>query len=80
MANIDINELNATGSDLFNDTETYLQELSKGELGIQGGLASDCMPTIPTIMTPDTGSTYICSNCIPTGSPLCVPPTIDTAY
>ncbi|WP_019499240.1 hypothetical protein [Pseudanabaena sp. PCC 6802] len=81
MANIDISELNISGSDLFDDTETYLQELSEEELGIQGGIIDGCIPPLlPTPLTTDGMSTYVCSNCISiTGSPLCVPPTANTA-
>ncbi|WP_019499239.1 hypothetical protein [Pseudanabaena sp. PCC 6802] len=75
MANIDINELNAIGSDLFDDAETYLQDLSEGELRIQGGLDADCWPTKPTTVTSITQSTaIICSIGFPTTkpySPLC---------
>ena len=47
MATIKISELNATGSDLFDDAETYLHELSERELRIQGGIAASCWPTRP---------------------------------
>ena len=38
MASINISELRPVGSDLFSDSESYISELSEGELGIQGGL------------------------------------------
>lgn len=37
MANITISNLQSTGSDLFLDSENYLNELSEEELNIQGG-------------------------------------------
>jgi hypothetical protein len=38
MATINIKNLNPAGSDLFVDTESYLQELSESELNTQGGV------------------------------------------
>jgi hypothetical protein len=38
MADIQISDLKITGSDLFNDTENYLQDLSDEEVDFQGGL------------------------------------------
>lgn len=40
MASIKINDLRPTGSELFHDSETFLNELTEEELGVQGGLAS----------------------------------------
>jgi hypothetical protein len=37
MATINVNDLNSIGSDLFADSESYLQELSDLDLNIQGG-------------------------------------------
>jgi hypothetical protein len=38
MAKIKINNLSATGSDLFSDSESYFDQLSEGDtLSIQGG-------------------------------------------
>jgi len=38
MANIAISDLRPTGSDLFFDSESYMKDLSDGELDIQGGV------------------------------------------
>ncbi|MBD0390394.1 MAG: hypothetical protein ICV54_28830 [Nostoc sp. C3-bin3] len=38
MARITIFDLNPTGSELFFDSESYLNELSEAELAIQGGI------------------------------------------
>lgn len=38
MANIAISDLRPTGSDLFFDSESYMKDLSDGELNIQGGI------------------------------------------
>lgn len=38
MASIAISDLNAAGSDLFSDSENFMDELSEGELSIQGGI------------------------------------------
>ncbi len=40
MSKIIISNLHSAGSDLFSDFEDYLNELSEGELSIQGGLFS----------------------------------------
>ena len=37
MANIKINNLNPAGSELFNDSESYLDELTTEELNVIGG-------------------------------------------
>jgi hypothetical protein len=38
MANIDLNELNPTGSELFQDSESYLNEINEKEVdGVIGG-------------------------------------------
>ncbi|MUG98789.1 hypothetical protein F7734_43460 [Scytonema sp. UIC 10036] len=40
MASIEISELHPTGSELFNDSESFLDELTDGEVwGVQGGAA-----------------------------------------
>lgn len=38
MATINISDLRPTGSELFSDSESFMEELSSGELGIQGGI------------------------------------------
>lgn len=53
MATICINNLNSTGSDLFADTESYLQDLSETELNVQGGLYSNSIITITITITRD---------------------------
>ncbi|MEH1853590.1 MAG: hypothetical protein V7L11_18400 [Nostoc sp.] len=43
MANIKINNLNTAGSDLFNDSESFLNELTDSELNMtQGGSSIWC--------------------------------------
>jgi hypothetical protein len=43
MANIEISDLQPAGSELFSDSESYLNEMSIGELvGIQGGSSNLC--------------------------------------
>jgi hypothetical protein len=37
MADINISDLKIAGSDLFNDSENYLQDLSEEEVNFQGG-------------------------------------------
>lgn len=37
MASINISDLQPKGFDLFSDSESYMRELSEGELSIQGG-------------------------------------------
>jgi len=49
MANIAISNLSPSGFDLFNDSESYLQELSEQELSVQGGLM--ITPTITLTIT-----------------------------
>ena len=56
MASIKINNLQSAGSDLFNDSESYLNELKNQELYlVNGGLMSisTILPdfTVTTIMT-----------------------------
>ena len=49
MASIKISELHPAGSDLFSDSESYMNELSEGEIGgIQGGMT----PLLITLCTP----------------------------
>lgn len=52
MATININTLNSVGSDLFADTESYLQDLSESELNAQGGVAASTiwMEVLTTII------------------------------
>lgn len=50
MATIKINNLNPAGSELFSDSESYLQELSDADLNVQGGLIWTTI-TITTICT-----------------------------
>ncbi|HBB33686.1 MAG TPA: hypothetical protein DDZ80_29370 [Cyanobacteria bacterium UBA8803] len=51
MANIAISNLSPSGSDLFDDSESYLQELSEQELNLQGGAAISTPFTVTTITT-----------------------------
>ncbi len=37
MASIKISELHPAGSDLFQDSESFLNELTEDELGLEGG-------------------------------------------
>jgi len=58
MATIKIEHLSITGSELFSDSESYLDQLSESDtLSIQGG-TRDPWWTIPTTFTgPFTGTT-----------------------
>jgi hypothetical protein len=47
MADIQISDLRITGSDLFDDSENYLQDLSEEEVNFQGGM-------IPTLVADPT--------------------------
>ena len=40
MANIKVNDLQPTGSELFFDSESFLNELSDAEMDIKGGWSS----------------------------------------
>ncbi len=52
MANIAISNLHPVGSDLFfADSESYMAELSEGDLSIQGGAMSSGLCVIFMIMT-----------------------------
>lgn len=51
MASIYINNLGSTGSDLFTDAESYLQDLSEVELNAQGGLISSSFSLITITVT-----------------------------
>ena len=53
MACININNLNSIGSDLFADTESYLQDLSETDLNAQGGLYINPIITITITITRD---------------------------
>jgi hypothetical protein len=60
MANIDINNLHPVGSELFQDSESFLNELSDREMwGVQGGLTLDTLVlSLPdTISDPLSGAT-----------------------
>jgi len=50
MATIQINNLNAAGSDLFNDSESYLNELTDEEINMTNGG-----------ITPTITVAYLCS-------------------
>jgi hypothetical protein len=52
MAMINIHNLNAIGSDLFADAESYLQDLSESELNAQGGVCASTswMEVLTTII------------------------------
>lgn len=38
MAKIKVNNLNKTGLDLFDDSESYLNELTESEINLMGGI------------------------------------------
>lgn len=40
MADIKIEDIQFTGNDFFSDSETFMNDLSDDEMGIQGGLAA----------------------------------------
>lgn len=40
MPNIQLNDLSSNGSELFSDSETYLNDLTQEELSTQGGAFS----------------------------------------
>ena len=42
MANIDISDLSPAGADLFLDSESYLNDLTEGEMLIFGGKMLSC--------------------------------------
>ncbi|NJM71154.1 MAG: hypothetical protein HC862_13520 [Scytonema sp. RU_4_4] len=51
MANIEINNLHPAGSELFQDSESFLNELSDRQMwGVQGGLTLDTL----VLSLPDT--------------------------
>jgi hypothetical protein len=48
MANIDLNELNPVGTGLFQDSESYLNEINEKEVdGVIGGTGSFFPPFFP---------------------------------
>ncbi|MDH6059117.1 hypothetical protein NWP17_01430 [Chrysosporum bergii ANA360D] len=57
MANITLSELHATGSELFQDAESFLNELSDvdsisgGQIGFGGGLAAQAAVSDPQTLT-----------------------------
>ncbi|WP_193200058.1 hypothetical protein [Nostoc sp. MG11] len=60
MANIEINNLHSAGSELFQDSESFLNELSDREIGgVQGGLTLDTLVfSLPdTVSDPLSGAT-----------------------
>lgn len=60
MASIEINNLQPAGSELFEDSESFLNELTDREMwGVQGGLTLDTLVlTLPdTISDPLTSAT-----------------------
>lgn len=50
MATIHINNLNPAGSDLLNDSESYLEALSDADLNLQGGIYTSALSTVTTII------------------------------
>jgi hypothetical protein len=54
MATIKIHDLNPAGSELFQDSESFLNELTDAELGLQGGFKTQsftyCWPITWTIL------------------------------
>lgn len=52
MSNIKLNDLNPAGADLFNDGESFLDEVKGEELAMtQGGSSPLCWVTISIIVT-----------------------------
>ncbi|NMG08704.1 hypothetical protein [Brasilonema sp. UFV-L1] len=51
MAIIKIDELRPTGAELFQDSESFLNELSDSEMSIFGGKDKDSDPTVLSIDT-----------------------------
>ncbi|PHJ66952.1 hypothetical protein VF14_33340 [Nostoc linckia z18] len=49
MATIKINNLSPVGSELFQDSESFLNELTDTELATRGGLLSITLPLTPTL-------------------------------
>jgi hypothetical protein len=50
MANIKLHDLTSVGSEFFQDSESFLNELTNDELfGVQGGLISITLPATPTL-------------------------------
>jgi hypothetical protein len=56
MAAIKIDDLGAPGSILFNDSETYLNDLVEDELGVVGGMMKASSSGITLPCTPTIGS------------------------
>lgn len=56
MASIAIFDLYVVGSDLFADSESFLRELSTGELQIQGGIINPDHTSVYSIHLPDVFS------------------------
>lgn len=53
MANIQVKDLTRSsiaGFDLFNDLESFMQELSESELELQGGFGTPLSPIIITFV------------------------------
>ncbi|WP_138499833.1 hypothetical protein [Nostoc sp. PA-18-2419] len=51
MATIKINNLNASGSDLFNDSESFLNELTEDELNVtKGGSTPFCITIVVSVV------------------------------
>jgi hypothetical protein len=52
MTNIKLKDLNSiTGTDLFNDSESFIRDISKCELALQGGKRKPA-PFVPPVATP----------------------------
>jgi hypothetical protein len=56
MASIAIFDLYVAGSELFADSESFLRELSGGELQIQGGIINPDPTSVHSIYLPDVFS------------------------
>ncbi|NJL63519.1 MAG: hypothetical protein HC903_18900 [Methylacidiphilales bacterium] len=51
MANIEISQLHPVGSELFQDSESFLNELNEQELGAMGGGSSELVTSAVYINT-----------------------------
>ena len=58
MASIKISELRPAGSELFSDSESYISELSEGELDIQGGFMPLLITATVVAITLYAGNAY----------------------
>ncbi|WP_017318975.1 hypothetical protein [Mastigocladopsis repens] len=65
MANIEINNLHPAGSELFHDSESFLNELTEREMwGVEGGLTLD---TLGSVLSESLGQTLGQGSIVVTG-------------